>query len=237
MRAIAKYWTLMALAPALLLGPIGCETMGEHKVASGAAIGAATGAVAGGIIGNQSGNKWEGAAIGAAAGAALGAGVGWIINRQTRDLEKVDDIYVEKHEPVYYPKEQYPDSPPPVAVPEHLTINIQDEVLFERGSSALTQRGTAKIAEIAAIISEYPNSRVIVKGYASSDGSDAANLTLSENRAKVVANHLIANKVDRNIIEVVGMGESDPIGDNSTEAGRAMNRRVEIEVYPDKSKQ
>ncbi len=218
-------WLMWMLVPVLIIGPTGCQTMGEHKVASGATIGAITGAVAGGIIGHQSGHKYEGAAIGAAAGGLLGAGVGWAVDRQAKKFDRIDQVDVETYEETYYPEED-------AYRPEHLELSIHELVLFEQGSSALTAKGAEKIAEIADVLVEYPDSRVVVMGYASSEGSDATNVDLSQRRADMVRNHLTANRVDPRRVEAVGLGESAPVGDNQTEAGRTMNRRVVIEVYP-----
>ncbi|OPZ09010.1 MAG: putative lipoprotein YiaD precursor [candidate division BRC1 bacterium ADurb.BinA292] len=96
----------------------------------------------------------------------------------------------------------------------------------------MTPRGKQKVAEVAAVLLEYPDSDVLVKGYASSEGAEAYNLELSERRAKAVQNELIANRVSASRIQAIGFGEADPIASNETEAGRALNRRVEIDVYP-----
>ncbi|HOE96997.1 MAG TPA: OmpA family protein [Candidatus Sumerlaeota bacterium] len=225
---------ILLLAAGLIL-PTGCETMSEHKVASGAAIGAATGAVAGGIIGHQSGNKETGALIGAGVGALAGAGIGYALDRQADDFDKIEEVEVERHPAEDYKEEDYEEGgayeeeEPPV---EHLTLRISSEVLFDKDSATLTPRGKQKVAEVAAVLLEYPDSDVLVKGYASSEGAEAYNLELSERRAKAVQNELIANRVSASRIQAIGFGEADPIASNETEAGRALNRRVEIDVYP-----
>ena len=216
---------VVALLPALLMGPLGCETMSEHKIVSGAAIGTAAGALAGGIIGHQTGNRTAGALIGAAAGAALGTGIGYYLDRQAKKFEQIEDVQVEK-----VPQAQAPETGR--TRPEHLTLRLSNQVLFERGSSALAPRGTDKMQEIANILKEYPDSNVIIKGYTSSEGDDASNTALSQRRADAVKNTLISFSVNPARMQAVGLGESNPIADNATEAGKAQNRRVEIEVYP-----
>lgn len=228
-----KINALMAIGlilPALALGPVGCETMKEHKIASGAVIGGATGALAGGVIGHQTGNKTAGALIGAATGAAIGGGIGWYLDRQEEKFRKIEDVEVIRTE-----------SAPPVSTEtlqtearpvEHLTLRMNNEVLFAQGAASLTAEGTQKVAQIAQVLRDYPDALVIVRGYASSEGRDDYNLGLSQARADMVKNTLIANKVSPARITSIGMGESNPIASNDTETGRIQNRRVEIEVFP-----
>lgn len=216
----------LMLLPGLLLGPTGCETMREHKVASGAAIGTAAGALAGGIIGHQSGHKTAGALIGAATGAALGGGIGYYLDRQAKKFEQIPQVEVEK----------VPAGPAPEVggqpEPEHLTLRLSNDILFSRGSATLTPAGERKIAEIADILREYPDSEVQIKGYASAEGPEDLNLRLSRARADVVRDALVANRVDSRRLQSMGFGESYPLASNETETGRSQNRRVEIDVFP-----
>ena len=82
------------------------------------------------------------------------------------------------------------------------------------------------------MLNQYPNSRVLVTGYTDNTGSPSYNLQLSRDRAQTMANYLITQGVDPARIQVVGMGEADPIASNATPAGRQLNRRVEITVIP-----
>ena len=216
----------LAIVPLLTLGgPTGCQTAKEHRVLTGAAAGATLGAVAGGVIGHQSGNKGTGAAIGAVTGAALGAGVGYALERRARKFEQVQQVEVETVQP-------NPTASEPMYQQEHIRLVLNDTVLFDKNSSAVSPGGAAKLNEIAMLLKEQPGERVVIRGYASSDGEDAYNQALSERRATNVANHLVGQGLNPQRITAVGMGESNPIADNSTEAGRAQNRRVEIEVFP-----
>jgi outer membrane protein OmpA-like peptidoglycan-associated protein len=196
--------------------------------------------VAGALI--DSDNRGRGALIGAAAGGALGAGAGYVWGRQRDKYEAIEGVEVEESKVVLA------GGPPPTATPdgaapaptgpttpvekEALTLRISSEVLFERGSSSLSQAGAAKVREVAEVLKEYPNSAVYVVGYTSSEGGDALNMDLSKRRAEVVANQLIVAGVAPSRVTPVGLGSSDPIADNSTEAGRVRNRRVEIKVVP-----
>ena len=214
--------------PSLLLAPMGCATMKEHKIASGAVIGAATGAAAGALVGGK-GDRGKGAAIGAAVGAAAGGGVGWYLDRRAKRFKQIEDVEVETVEPVKTKEE--PGQTAEETKP-HIKLRLSDEVLFDKGSSALKPEGVQKVGEIAAALREDPEGHAIVKGYTSSEGPDEANLLLSQRRAEVIRSQLIANRVAATRITAVGMGESNPIADDATEAGRAKNRRVEIEVFP-----
>ena len=82
------------------------------------------------------------------------------------------------------------------------------------------------------MLSDYPSTYVDVIGYADSTGSDAYNLDLSQRRANSAANYLSGHGVASQRLYVTGMGESNPIADNSTPEGRAKNRRVEIKLRP-----
>jgi outer membrane protein OmpA-like peptidoglycan-associated protein len=95
---------------------------------------------------------------------------------------------------------------------------------------------TDDISQMGAIIKKYPEDVLVVKGYTDSTGSAKVNNPLSERRASAVKNQLIAAGVPAGSVSVVGMGDANPVGDNKTAAGRAQNRRVEIEVTADPSK-
>ncbi|MCL5270922.1 MAG: OmpA family protein [bacterium] len=227
------FWTLL-LIPALLMGTFGCETMRQHKIATGAVLGTAAGALAGGIIGHQSGHRGAGALIGAAAGAALGTGIGYALDRQARKYEQVQDVQVEtvQSAPAQVATNEQASTPPPPQEPPHLRLRLNNEVLFDKGSSALKPAGTERLRQIADIMKQDPTSRVVVRGFASAEGDDAYNLQLSKARAEMVANQLVFDGVNPQRIQAMGMGESNPIADNATESGRIQNRRVEIDIFP-----
>jgi outer membrane protein OmpA-like peptidoglycan-associated protein len=217
MNRIARWTTLMILTPALLIAPLGCETMSEHKTATGAAIGTVTGAVIGGVIGHQSGHRTGGAAIGAGVGAALGAGAGYWLDRRTQRLNSVRDQATTVES---YPAGEYPTTNGQEYVPEHIVLRLSDWMVFNKDSSSISPEGTRKLNEIAGILEENPRERIIIRGYASTEGAD------------MVAKHLIGRGLNPARIIALGMGASNPIADNATEAGRAQNRRVEIEIFP-----
>lgn len=101
-------------------------------------------------------------------------------------------------------------------------------VEFRVNSDEITATGTALLDEILEIIALEPDIRIEIAGHADAAGSSATNMTLSLARANSVLAYLVAagQNVDR--FDVVAFGDTVPIGDNSTEAGRALNRRIEF---------
>lgn len=113
---------------------------------------------------------------------------------------------------------------------EGVTISIED-IQFEPDSAALKPGELPKIARIAEALKRYPDRDVLVTGHAAKAGYAEGRQPLSEARARTVAERLIAlgaRAADR--IRATGYGDSRPIADNATEAGRARNRRVEVTI-------
>jgi OOP family OmpA-OmpF porin len=103
-------------------------------------------------------------------------------------------------------------------------------ILFDSGKSSFKQQTYPVLEAITAILKEYPNSNFSIEGHTDSDGSDALNQTLSENRAGAVKNYLIEKGIASSRLSSVGFGESKPIDTNKTKAGKANNRRTEVKL-------
>ncbi|WP_340076966.1 OmpA family protein [Leptobacterium sp. I13] len=103
-------------------------------------------------------------------------------------------------------------------------------ILFDTGKSSIKDESEAVLKDIIAILNEYPNSKFTVEGHTDSVGSEKLNQRLSDSRANSVKEYLIANGVDAFRLSALGYGESKPIASNATRAGRAQNRRVEINL-------
>jgi OOP family OmpA-OmpF porin len=104
-------------------------------------------------------------------------------------------------------------------------------VKFEQNMALIRPEYYGPISRLGDFMTAYPNTDVILYGYASSEGPLAFNQALSTKRAVVVQNYLINTKhIDASRVTVKGMGISNPIADNSTDAGRVLNRRVEADV-------
>ncbi len=103
-------------------------------------------------------------------------------------------------------------------------------ILFNSGKSTFQQQTYPVLQSIAAILKEYPSANFSIEGHTDSDGKDAANQKLSEDRAAAVKNYLIENGIAASRLTSAGFGESKPIDTNKTKAGKANNRRVEVKL-------
>ncbi len=119
----------------------------------------------------------------------------------------------------------------PEITPEALD-NLKVEarsVYFDSGKSTLKGEGTpARLEAIKEILKNYPNSKFSVEGHTDSDGSNAYNQKLSEDRANAVKNALVNKGINADNLTAVGFGETKPVATNKTKAGKAKNRRTEV---------
>ncbi|MEZ5066052.1 MAG: OmpA family protein [bacterium] len=192
---------------ALMVGSIGCGATGK-----GAGIGAGTGALIGGIIGHQSGNTATGALIGAAVGGSAGAIIGGYMDRQAEELnEDLNGAKIER-------------------VGEGIKITFDSGILFDVNKADLRPAAQSNLQNMATILNKYPDTEILIEGHTDSDGTDAHNQTLSESRAGSVKGYLVSSGVAGMRMTTVGYGESQPIADNTTAAGKQANRRVEIAI-------
>jgi len=207
-----------AMAAIVALAMTGCATLRDNPVACrtvAALAGGTLGAVGGGVGVDQIENGPDDGerAAGAAAGLVAGGLVGYLIG--------------------YYvcpEREEAPPPPPPPPPAKGTKIAEIPGPHFDFDKATLTSEGKAKVADAARTLNDNPTIHVEVGGYTDSIGSDAYNQGLSERRAKTVADELVRDGVSAGRLTVRGYGESKPIADNSTEAGRARNRRVELVV-------
>ena len=110
-----------------------------------------------------------------------------------------------------------------------LIVNMSD-VLFDTGQYTLKPDAREKLAKVSGILLAYPDLKVQVEGYTDNVGSDEYNLTLSQHRGDAVRDYLISQGVSAGNTTATGYGKGSPIADNSTAAGRAQNRRVNLVV-------
>ena len=197
------------------IGMLGCADMTptQRKTAQGAAVGTAAGAALGALIGSTQGEMGTGALIGGVAGAAVGTAVGHKMGKQAEELAQIPNTQVEVQE-------------------DKVVVTMDNSILFATNSSTVQPGSQGTLREIAQVMVKYPDTQIMVKGHTDSQGSEDYNQQLSDRRAGVVKNILISYGVPAHRITSIGFGESVPIASNDTPDGRAMNRRVEIEVRP-----
>lgn len=207
------------IAAVSLITVSGCVTdpnTGEKKV-SRTAIGGGAGALAGLLLGGLIGGG-TGRIIGAGIGGIAGGAIGYTMDKQIKQLrESTAGTGVDVTE---------------TDNGQAILVNLPEGVTFDVASYSLKPEFRATLTQIAQSMNQYPNSLIDVYGHTDSTGSDAYNQTLSENRARTVANYLTMQGVSASRIRSQGMGETMPIADNATEEGRRRNRRVEIKIVP-----
>lgn len=171
----------------------------------GVLAGAAIGALADGGEG-----AWKGALIGGAAGASYGH----YTDQQELKLRSQlqgSGVQVERQG-------------------NELKLIMPSNITFEASRSEVKSSFYSVLGSVANVFKEFDQNLIEVVGYTDSSGNDAINYPLSQDRADNVANYLIAQGVSGTRITPIGRGSQDPIGDNKTKAGKAMNRRVEINL-------
>jgi len=196
---------------------VGCATDDPNRRAK---AGAAIGALAGGILGNQTSSK-NGKFVGAAVGALTGAAVGNYMDKQQRQLEQ------------QLAQEQANQEISVTRIDdETLKVNVSSEVSFDVNQASIKSNFRDSLNKVAGVISEYEKTAIHVIGHTDSTGSNSYNQQLSEKRASSVGRYLSQNGVQRDRMRMAGRGESLPVSDNGSSAGRSQNRRVEIYLKP-----
>ena len=199
------------LIPALVL-QTGCAALSNTE--EGALIGGGAGAVVGGVIGNATGSTTRGAIIGAALGGTAGALIGRRMDQKAEELERrLPNATVER-------------------VGEGILITFESGLLFGFDSAQLSPTAAGNLEALANSLSDMEeDALLLVAGHTDSTGSDTYNQNLSERRASAAADFLIRRGMEDDRIRTVGLGESEPVASNETEAGQAENRRVEVAIY------
>lgn len=117
----------------------------------------------------------------------------------------------------------------PLSKEELQTIKVSSEkIYFNSGSSTIKNESFPDLDKLAEILVKHPEVKASVEGHTDSQGNDNLNLQLSQSRADAVKDYLISKGVNAGGISATGFGETKPIADNATSAGRAKNRRVII---------
>ena len=184
----------------------GCKS--ANNTQKGTAIGAGAGAVAGALIGKSVGGALIGAAIGGGGGYLIGKNM----DKQAKAIKQaVPDAQVER-------------------VGEGINVTFNSALLFQINKSELSDSAKASLTKIAGVFTQYPETNILVEGHTDDTGSDSYNMTLSEARAQSVAGYLESKGVAANRFTVKWYGEAQPKYPNTSEANRALNRRVELGI-------
>ena len=188
-----------------------CASLNNKE--KGGIIGATGGAVVGGAIGKANGSTAKGAILGAVVGGAAGMIIGHQMDKQAAELKQnIPGAVVER-------------------VGEGIQVTFDSGLLYDFDSDVVRPEARANLRNLAASLEKYPGSDLLIVGHTDSVGTDAYNLGLSERRASAAVTYLASQGVDRTRMRSRGLGETEPVAPNDSEAGRSKNRRVEVAIY------
>ncbi len=186
------------------------------NAAKGAMIGAAAGAAVGLLTGDDSAERKKRALIGAGVGGLAGGGIGMYMDNQELKLRK----------------ELEGTGVSVTRIGDNITLNMPGNITFAFDSADVSASFYPVLDSISKVLKEFDKTFIEVAGHTDSTGSTSYNQGLSERRASSVAAYLRSRQVTSRRLIVIGAGETRPIATNSTEAGKAQNRRVELTIVP-----
>ena len=187
-----------------------CSNM--TRTQKGAVIGTTAGGTIGAIIGKKAGNTAVGAIIGGAIGGTAGALIGRNMDKQAEEIKKnVPGAEV-------------------IREGEGLIVKFDSGILFDVDKADLKDNARTNIQNLATSMKNNPETDIMIIGHTDASGSDNYNLGLSQRRAESVKSFALANGITSSRLTTTGKGESEPIADNTTDSGKALNRRVEIVI-------
>lgn len=174
---------------------------------------AVVGGVGGAALGAIESSSWAGG--GAVVGAGLAAAYCWVHGAEAQVAVVAEPVV------------EAPPAPEPVAE----AVRVELDVKFDFDKAQVKEQSLGDIGNLADFLKQYPQTNTVVEGHTDAIGTDAYNQALSERRANAVRDILVNEYgVGATRVDAVGYGESRPVADNSTEEGRAINRRVEAQV-------
>ncbi|MBB3234211.1 OmpA family protein [Phyllobacterium endophyticum] len=215
-----KKFAIGCLAATFLAG---CTTTdpytGQQKMsntAGGAVIGTAVGALTGLAIGGGGKSGRNAALIGAGIGALSGGAIGNYMDRQESELRaqlQGTGVSVTRNG-------------------DRIILNMPSAITFNTDQDQVKPEFFSTLSSVAIVLRKFDRTIVDVAGHTDSTGSLQHNQLLSERRALSVSNYLTQQGIDNRRFDVRGYGPTEPVATNATEAGRAQNRRVEIQISP-----
>ncbi len=212
-----KKLVTVAVSSAFLLAACTSDPFTGERKASNTAVGGGIGALVGAGIGALiASDSRQGALIGAGIGALTGVAIGSYQDRQEAALRaqlQSTGVSVTR-------------------VGNDIILNMPSNVTFDVARSEIKSEFFPVLNSVSAVLREFNQSLVDVIGHTDSDGSDESNQQLSLERANSVTVYLLGQQIDPRRLYSVGLGETQPIASNSTKAGKAQNRRVEIKIVP-----
>ncbi|GAA4783328.1 OmpA family protein [Olivibacter ginsenosidimutans] len=183
-----------------------------NNTQKGAGIGAVGGAGLGALIGHKAGNTAVGAIVGGALGGVAGGLIGKKMDKQAAEIERtVDGAEV-------------------VKAGEGIIVKFDSGILFGFDQTTLQPEAKKNIDNLVKSLNENPDTDILIIGHTDNKGTEAYNQGLSERRAQAVKDYAVSKGLVGKRAKTEGKSFNEPIADNSTEAGRAQNRRVEIVI-------
>jgi outer membrane protein OmpA-like peptidoglycan-associated protein len=216
-----KNWRNLTLAIAGLTLVAGCTTnpyTGESQAGKAGVYGG-VGAVTGALIGAATSSKKDrgkGALIGAAVGGAAAGGYGYYVDTQEAKLRQTlqgTGVQVQRNG-------------------DDLKLIMPGNITFASNSADISSSFYSTLNSLVLTFKEFDKNGIDIVGHTDSTGSLELNQNLSNRRAQSVAAYLSGNGVQPSRISAYGAGPNQPIASNANEAGRAQNRRVEINLRP-----
>jgi outer membrane protein OmpA-like peptidoglycan-associated protein len=182
------------------------------KTQKGTVIGATAGGTIGAIIGKKVGNTAVGAIIGGAVGGTAGAYIGRKMDKQAEEI-----------------KNTIPNAEV-IREGEGIIVKFESGILFDVDQYALKTNARTNIENLSTSLKNNLETNILIVGHTDATGSENYNLRLSERRAASVRSYIISQGISPIRLSTEGRGESEAIASNESEAGRALNRRVEIVI-------
>lgn len=219
MLRIATKVSVLVVASMMLWGCAQPQTKTTKGAMYGTGIGAALGAGLGQAIGGDTESTLIGAGIGGVLGGVAGGSIGRYMDNQENALQQQfatsDAVNVQRNADV-------------------LAVTFKSDVLFDVNSATIKPGGYTEINRVAQVLTQYPQTDILISGHTDSTGEEAYNQELSERRAMSVKNALANQGVAGVRLRTLGFGETQPIADNSSPGGRQLNRRVVVTIVPQK---
>ncbi len=197
---------------------------------TGAMIGGLLGAIVGGTTADRRGTVGKRAVMGGAIGAAVGAAVGYSLDQQAKEVAQVLNTNVDNN-----PNAEQDKNKDLIVsnTDKHVKIMFRDPMMFRTNSSIPTPSAQAEIRQMIPVLQKYPNTIIQVVGHTDNRGSYAYNMQLSQARASSVGGTLHQSNLPNQIYSK-GCSFSKPVAPNTTPTNMALNRRVEIYLYPNR---